>query len=74
MISWRWLSDDFSFDWTDVHKTSSQATSAYEMVCRPVSPLTVDQLPPSLRVAALATKIIGKTLDAGRVDRVALGS
>lgn len=64
----------FSFDWTDVHKPSIQATSAYEMVCRPASPLTVDQLPPSLRVAALATKIIGKTLDAGRVDRVALGS
>lgn len=64
----------FSFDWTDVHKTSIQARSAYEMVCRPVCPLTVDQLPPFLRIAAQATKIIGKTLDAGRVDRAALGS
>ena len=64
----------FSFDWTDVHKTFIQATSMYEMVCRPARPLTVDQLPPSLRVAALATKIVGRTLDAGLVDRASLGS
>lgn len=64
----------FSLDWTDVHKTLIQKTAMYELVCRPVRPLTVDQLPPSLQVAALATKIIGKSLAAGCVDRASLGS
>jgi hypothetical protein len=49
----------FVFDWTDVHRTLRDATQRYELVCRPLHPLSVEALPPALQIAARAALLEG---------------
>jgi hypothetical protein len=46
----------FVFDWSDIHRTHEQALDAYELLCMPLAPLHVTQLPHDLRQIALATE------------------
>jgi hypothetical protein len=41
----------FAYDWTDVHRTSSEALHAYEKIAIPDTPISATELPPE--VAAL---------------------
>jgi hypothetical protein len=49
----------FVYDWTDVHKTIANSTSAYELVCTPSNALEINDLPDQLRRIALATTLTG---------------
>jgi hypothetical protein len=41
----------FAFDWQDAHRTSGR-TGCYELVSRPLLPVSIEELPPELRVLA----------------------
>lgn len=48
----------FAFDWTDVHRTRSEAIYAYEQIAVPETPIKVVDLPPEM-----AALVIGIALD-----------
>lgn len=48
----------FAFDWSDAHRTGN-ALNGYEMIARPAMPLTLSQLPQSLRAIVASSKLIG---------------
>ena len=45
----------FSYDWTDVHRNSSQEIAAYELQAKPTCPLHVSALPAELQAFAAST-------------------
>jgi hypothetical protein len=47
------------FDWSDIHRSVAQATSAYKLVCEPRSPVLLEALPAAIQAVALATPIVG---------------
>jgi hypothetical protein len=51
----------YVFDWTDIHRTTSEAMEMYELVATPSVALKTDNLPNELRRLAEATKF--QTLD-----------
>lgn len=51
----------FAYDWSDLHRTARQALNGYELQCRPLNPLTLFDLPASLRVLAEGTRLSGIT-------------
>jgi hypothetical protein len=51
----------FAYDWSDVHRAASQALNGYELQYRPLSPLTLDDLPTPLRPLAELTRLSGVT-------------
>jgi len=57
----------FSYDWSDVHRTSHQVLGGYELQCRPLNPLTLHELPEPLRAMAQATRIPDATFGASMV-------
>ncbi|MES2057000.1 MAG: hypothetical protein V4564_13775 [Pseudomonadota bacterium] len=42
----------FVYDWTDIHRPTSQCLNAYELVARPSVTLRLEELPSDLRSAA----------------------
>lgn len=51
----------FAYDWSDVHRTARQALNGYELQNRPLSPLTILDLPAPLRALAEVTRLSGVT-------------
>jgi len=47
----------FVFDWSDIHRTSAQATGMYERVCLPERPVAASALPAYLQAVARATAL-----------------
>jgi len=47
----------FVYDWQDVHRTMSEETGQYELVCRPRRAIMESSLPSRLRAAASATAL-----------------
>jgi hypothetical protein len=39
----------FVYDWSDVHRTSASLIEAYEPMAYPLNPVSLDELPESLR-------------------------
>ena len=49
----------FAYDWSDVHRSTGQASDSYELQARPSRPLTLLDLPAPLQEMALATRLSG---------------
>ena len=49
----------FAYDWSDVHRTLSQALGGYQLQARPTEPLHITDLPSSLQTMAAATQLSG---------------
>jgi hypothetical protein len=47
----------YVYDWSDVHRTSSEAINAYELVAYANNPITIDMLPPSISKLAENIKL-----------------
>ena len=45
----------FAYDWTDVHRYSSQELAAYELQAKPTCPLYISALPAALQALAAST-------------------
>lgn len=48
----------FVYDWQDVHRTIRECSNKYEPVASPISPITIDDLPESLKQLALRAKLL----------------
>jgi len=48
----------FVYDWRDVHRTIRECSNKYEPVASPISPITIDDLPESLKQLALRAKLL----------------
>ncbi len=57
----------FAYDWSDVHRDPRQALKGYELQCRPLNPLTLFDLPASLRALAEVTRLSDVTFGASIV-------
>jgi hypothetical protein len=51
----------FAYDWSDVHRAAHQALNGYELQYRPLSPLTLYDLPAPLRALAELTLLSSVT-------------
>jgi hypothetical protein len=49
----------YAYDWTDAHRVSSDCTRCYELVARPLRPISIAELSPELRSPFKATVIAG---------------
>ena len=49
----------FAYDWSDIHRSTGQASDSYELQARPSRPLTLLDLPAPLQAVALATRLSG---------------
>ncbi len=47
----------FAYDWSDVHRATHRALRGYELQYRPMSPLTLVDLPAPLRALAEVTRL-----------------
>ncbi|MBT2339282.1 hypothetical protein J7E36_08950 [Pseudomonas fluorescens] len=54
----------FTYDWSDVHRDSSQALRGYELQYRPLNPLTLFDLPTPLRALTEVTRLAEVTFGA----------
>jgi len=58
----------FSYDWSDVHRTYSEATGCYELQASPTQPLSIERLPENLQKLAKATTFVSVTFGTKNVD------
>jgi hypothetical protein len=63
----------FAYDWSDIHKTAVNTLNAYELLARPISPITVAELPASLRVLATSSTLSGTVFGAASIPRNHVG-
>lgn len=59
----------FAFDWSDVHRTTSETRKVYELIAEPTSPIDLEHLPAALQEIARKTHLSGvnfkRSLDSG---------
>jgi hypothetical protein len=51
----------FAYDWFDIHRTSIKSTNCYDLLAKPLHPITLSELPVSFQNLASATRISGVT-------------
>jgi hypothetical protein len=51
----------FAYDWFDIHRTNKESTNCYDLLAKPLRPITLSELPVSLQELASATRISGVT-------------
>jgi hypothetical protein len=64
----------YTFDWRDVHRTNSESTGRYELVCAPSMPLKAEALPRELQTIAMATCMASLEFGESENSGVAVGS
>ncbi|MFJ3049839.1 hypothetical protein [Pseudomonas nitroreducens] len=62
----------FAYDWSDVHRVTRRRIGGYELQARPLRPLTLSELPASLRATAAATELLDVSFGASAIPATAL--
>jgi hypothetical protein len=58
----------FAYDWSDVHRSSANSSGCYELVAKPLCPVTLGSLSPELRAPFEATVLAAATFGQTRVS------
>ena len=57
----------YAYDWSDAHRSGSDCTRCYELVAKPLRPVSIGELPEGLRFPFEATVIAGASFGQSRV-------
>ncbi len=58
----------YAYDWADAHRVHGDCTRCYELVAKPLRPVSIDELSPDLRSPFEATVIAGASFGEPRVS------
>jgi hypothetical protein len=62
----------YAYDWSDAHRPRGDCTGCYELVAKPVRPVSIGELSPNFRVPFDATVISGASFGQSRVSQAVL--